>query len=107
MRRSWLQFVNKNYFSRSYSKKNVLTSRLQFETLDPGDNAHPIWQFFDNIALDNSTANEENVGSARCKDCLGLFPFPETDVEPLEEHMRSEHRPNLDSYENLCEGNCR
>jgi len=67
MRRSWLQFVNKNYFSRSYSKKNVLTSRLQFETLD----------------------------------------FPETDVEPLEEHMRSEHRPNLDSYENLCEGNCR
>ena len=79
--------------------------QLQFETLDPGDNAHPIWQFFDNIALDNSTANEENVGSARCKDCLGLFPFPETDVEPLEEHMRSEHRANLDSYENLCEGN--
>jgi hypothetical protein len=71
---------------------------------DPGDNAHPIWQFFDNIALLDSTNNEENIGSARCKDCLGLFPFPETDVEPLEEHLRSEHRPNLDSYESLCIG---
>jgi hypothetical protein len=71
---------------------------------DPGDTAHPVWQFFENIALDTAASNEDNVGSARCKDCLGLFSFPETDVEPLEEHLRSDHRPNLDSYEALCIG---
>ena len=71
---------------------------------DPGDTAHPVWDFFENVAIDTAVTNEDNVGSARCKDCLDLFSFPETDVEPLEEHLRSDHRPNLDSYEALCIG---
>lgn len=70
---------------------------------DPGDTAHPIWNFFENVVASEAQDKTADIeGSTRCKDCSGLFPFPETDVVPLEEHIKSEHSTSYVAYEKQC-----
>jgi hypothetical protein len=66
------------------------------------DSAHPIWNFFENL-------NQDDVSkSARCTDCLEIFPFSETEnAKNLEAHLRAEHVQNQESYESFCTGNFR
>jgi hypothetical protein len=60
---------------------SVIKVKLENPDLpEPGDDLHPIWQFFDSNA---QVEGSENIGSARCKDCLRVFPIQDNDIEQV------------------------
>jgi hypothetical protein len=110
----------KNVHPEMYN--NFIKNKLENPDMpDVADPSHPIWQFFEDLNLGETVNNK----SARCLDCLEIFPYSATEntqntqstqnaqnaqntqspqnTQNLVDHLHSQHPlQQSSSYESLC-----